>query len=76
MRVMRVKYTVQGEMFKADKPEPWSDAQVRAVLGWNFAPYGQRLLTFPASLQSPEPLRTYHLSVLLNFFDELKRKAP
>jgi hypothetical protein len=46
---------------------------------WNFdlAPDGKHIVTFPAP-PAPEPDRksSVHVTVLLNFFDELKRRVP
>jgi serine/threonine-protein kinase len=77
--IMRVKYTVNGGDFAAGKPERWPSPPIVLTrsLYWNFdvTPDGRRLLTFPAPLQAQER-PSFHITVLLNFFDELRRKAP
>jgi hypothetical protein len=47
-------------------------------LYWPFdlTPDGKRLLIFPASLLKAEEQPSFHTTVLLNFFDELRRKVP
>lgn len=75
-----MRYTSNGTSFAAGNPEPWSPAPVSSIpsLYWHFdlAPDGKRLLTFPASMQTAEEQPSFHIRVLLNFFDELRRKVP
>jgi len=74
-RVMAVSYSAKGDSFAAGKPGIWSEARLRALIGnisnYDLTPDGKRL----AAMLTPvdEPAR---LTVLLNFFDELRRRAP
>jgi serine/threonine-protein kinase len=79
-RVMRVKYKVNGMNFAAGKPQVWSPSPVNWTLGmyWNFdlAPNSKLILAFPAPDAAENEKPSFHVTVLLNFFDELKRKVP
>jgi serine/threonine-protein kinase len=78
--VMRSRYTANGAGFAAGKPQPWSPVPViwTRNLYWNFdvASDGKRLLAFPAQTRAADEQPSFHITVLLNFFDELRRKAP
>src|SRR5207249_579044 len=75
-RVMAVGYTAKGDSFAAGKPRVWSETRLlnNNNINYDVAPDGKRLaaLVFEASTEKP-PTR---LTVLLNFSDELRRKAP
>ncbi len=76
--VMAVSYSATGGTFTAAKPRPWAaGVQLLGVSEANFdiAPDGKRIAAFVASEANEEKLPT-HLTFLLNFYDELKRKAP
>ena len=77
-RVMAVSYTAKGESFAPGKPRVWTETRLR-VSGtgstYDLAPDGKRLAAMVADDASGEKLPT-HLTFLLNFFDELRRKAP
>jgi serine/threonine-protein kinase len=73
-RVMAVSYTAQGESFAAGKPRVWSETRLLNVIGipvYDLAPDGKRIAAILAGDQGPT-----HLTFLLNFFDELRRRAP
>jgi len=73
--IMAVDYSTQGDSFHAGKPRIWSPLPVRRMgLRQNFdlSPDGKRVVMFPQS-ESQESLR---FTFLLNFFDEVRRKAP
>ena len=77
-RVMTVGYTTQGDSFAAAKPRVWTEARLRTIgvpSTYDLAPDGKRLAAFVADDGRGEKLPT-HLTFLLNFFDELRRKAP
>lgn len=71
-RIMVVNYTATGDSFEPDKPRPWT-SQVLADLGNNrtvdLSPDGNRF----AVLISGE--RQSHVMVLVNFFDEVRRRV-
>jgi len=79
-RVMMVTYTAKGPSFAPDKPRVWSLTPILALgMLWNFdlAPDGKRILAFPAAPMSDgDDKASVHVTVLLNFFDELKRRLP
>ena len=78
--IMVVPYAVSGRNFEPGKPRQWTPAAI--TLTGNFPPYdlmpdGKRMVVFPAAEASAGGEKTnLHLTFLLNFFDELKRKAP
>ena len=77
-RVMAVGYSVEGETFAAGKPRVWTEARLRnfgIYSNYDLAPDGKRLAALLADDASGEKGPT-HLTFLLNFFDELRRRAP
>ncbi len=77
-RVMAVTYTAKGDSFAAGKPRLWTETRLRGIANfytYDLAPDGKRLAAFVANDASAEKPPT-HLTFLLNFFDELRRKAP
>ena len=78
VRVMTVSFSTKGESFAAGKPRLWTDARVFAPQGssyYDLAPDTKRLATMVADEQGAGKPPT-HLTFLLNFFDELRRRAP
>jgi serine/threonine-protein kinase len=75
--IMVADYTAAGEAFSPGTPRRWSETQV-AVTGVyqpvDLAPDGKRFLVFP--MDRPDGNATVHVTFLLNFFDELKRRLP
>jgi serine/threonine-protein kinase len=77
-RIMVVEYTTDGGSFAARRARPWSDVQLfnTGVSNFALAPDGKRFAVFPL----PEPMRgengTVRVTILLNFFDELRRRMP
>jgi serine/threonine-protein kinase len=76
-RVMTVSYTAKGDSFAAGKPRAWAETRLRATGGgvYDLAPDGKRLAAMVADDASGEKPTT-NLTFLLNFFDELRRRAP
>ena len=78
-RVMAVGYTAKGDSFAVGKPRVWTETRLRGAVGtgstYDLAPDGKRLAAFAGDDAGGEKLPT-HLTFLLNFFDELRRKAP
>jgi serine/threonine-protein kinase len=76
-RVMAVSYSGKGDSFSAGKPRAWAETRLRAALGgvYDLAPDGKRLAAMLADDANGEKPPT-HLTFLLNFFDELRRRAP
>jgi Tol biopolymer transport system component len=77
-RIMATTYTAKGDSFAAGKPQLWSQRNSIAAADtypYDLAPDGKRF----AVVQNPEVTRdrsTDSVTVLLNFFDELRRKVP
>jgi Tol biopolymer transport system component len=78
-RIMVATYTAKADSFAADKPRPWSNTQIREPAGmWNLdlAPDGKRFAVFLRPDATGEQKGSVHVTVLLNFFDELRRRVP
>jgi serine/threonine-protein kinase len=70
-RVMVVDYAVNGDLFSPGLPRPWNEAAV-AFQGFDLMPDGKRIVEIPSGEQK-EPT---HATLLMNFFDDLRRLAP
>jgi serine/threonine-protein kinase len=78
-RIMVTDYAATGGSFSSAKPRVWSDRQIRPVggfLSYALAPDGKRFAVFPMPEASAEEKGAAHVTFLLNFFDELRRKVP
>jgi serine/threonine-protein kinase len=79
-RLMVTDYTATtGGSFSSGKPRVWSDRPIRKVgLGGSFAlaPDGKHVAVFPLPETNAEDKDAAHVTFLLNFFDELRRKVP
>jgi len=80
-RIMVSDYTGKGDSFAGDKPRPWSNTQILDLFGttvWNLdlSPDGKRFAVIPRPEATGEPKGSVHVTVLLNFFDELRRRVP
>ena len=75
---MAVSYTAKGDSFIAAKPRVWSDVRLQTgvgVQGFDITPDGKHVVAvLPEAGEKQKPAN--HLTVLLNFGDELRRKAP
>jgi len=74
---MSVSYTAKGDTFTAAKPRAWSEVRLREVGGtpvFDLAPDGKRLAAFVAD--ETDGKLPASLTFLMNFTDELRRKAP
>jgi serine/threonine-protein kinase len=76
-RVMTVRYTVEGDSFKAAKPSLWSEARLAnlSVHNYDLAPDGKRIAAIMAADDSNGRTPLTHLTFLVNFFDELERRT-
>jgi hypothetical protein len=76
-RIMVVEYQVNGNSFEARKPRVWSERQLfyPGILNLDLHPDGQRfaVLTAPDAASTS---RLFHVTMLFNYFDELKRVIP
>ena len=77
-RVMAVSFTAKGDTFTAAKPRVWSEIRLMAGVGvqeFDIAPDGKHIVAIlPDGDDKQKPAN--HLTILLNFGDELRRKAP
>jgi hypothetical protein len=79
--IMVAGYTASGDSFTADKPREWSPAPIQMVgNNWplDLAPDGRRFVVYPTdtSQAAGSEKTSVHVTMLLNFFDELKRRIP
>ena len=73
-RIMAVKYTAKGDTFVPEKPRVWL-AKIGGSRYWDLAPDGKRVVV-AMPLETPQaPKGEHEVTFLLNFFDELRRKA-
>jgi Tol biopolymer transport system component/DNA-binding winged helix-turn-helix (wHTH) protein len=80
-RIIVVRYTANEHSFVPEKPRLWSPAPLfrptyNALWNLDIAPDGRRFVVLaPPEFSSAEPA-TVHATILLNFFDELRRRLP
>jgi Tol biopolymer transport system component len=78
-RIMVTPYIVTGRAFSPGKPAAWSETPI-GLTGVNIpldlAPDGKRFVVFPGIETVAADKSTLHITFLLNFFDELKRRLP
>ncbi len=76
-RIMVVPYTAAAGAFRAEKPRVWSETpvQLRPAFGATFDlhPDGERVAMAPVTEATAGPT---HVTLIFNFFDELRRLAP
>ena len=78
-RIMVADYTAKADSFASGKPRLWSATRIRdfaGVANFDVAPDGKRLAVFPLPEAKEEEKGSVHVTFLLNFFDELRRKVP
>ena len=78
--IMVVPFSVNGESFVNEKPRLWSEVRVGVTPpGDNpltFAPDDKRFAVFPNATLNDEKQGNLHVTFLLNFFDEVRRRIP
>lgn len=75
--LMVVRYTVDGESFRASRPEPWSPTPIihRSMMhSYALHPDGERVVGLALDVTKLPMQRTVQL--VFNLFDELRRIAP
>ncbi len=72
-QVMAARYTVQGDTFVAEKPRVWI-AKLGGTL-FDVAPDGRRVAVLAPVASADAPKQEHEVVLLLNFFDELRRRA-
>jgi Tol biopolymer transport system component len=79
-RIMVATYSAKGDSFAPDKARPWAQTQILEpnALNWNLdlAPDGKRFVVAPRREATGGQKGSVHVTVLLNFFDELRRRVP
>ena len=79
-QIMAVAYTAKGDGFVAGKPRVWLAklGGFRAGFGnaWDLAPDGKRVAVVTPAETAEVPRQDHEVVMLLNFFDELRRRAP
>jgi serine/threonine-protein kinase len=78
-RIMVVDYTATGDSFIQSEPRLWSKQQLQYSGGnpnYDLAPDGKRFAIFPELKAPAEEKGNVHVTFLLNFFDELRRRVP
>jgi serine/threonine-protein kinase len=77
-RIMVVDYAVNGVSFVPGKPRVWYDKQLftAGTSNMDLAPDGRHFAVFALSEPAPGEKGSVHVTMLLNFFDELKRRIP
>ena len=77
---MAVGYTAAGDSFEAGKPVVWSERNLAYLGGcypYDLAPDGKRFaVTLDARAGELGLKPTDSVTVLMSFFDELRRKVP
>lgn len=75
--IMAATYMTKGDSFASEKVRPWSNQQILWAGIWNFdlSPDGKRLVVFPLHQTSEATKPSVHVTFLLNFFDEIRRKT-
>jgi serine/threonine-protein kinase len=75
---MVADYSIRGDSFSAGKPKVWSQRKL-AFIGSNYsydlAPDGKRFAVVLNAARMEEQKSADSVTVLLNFFDEIRRKA-
>ena len=79
--IMVAGYTDRGDAFVFGKPQVWSphplmDLGSPPVGAFDLAPDGKRFAAVLNADGTAEPKPVTHLTFLLNFFDELRRRVP
>jgi Tol biopolymer transport system component/tRNA A-37 threonylcarbamoyl transferase component Bud32 len=78
-RIAVAGYTVKGDTFQASKPLVWFDKQIYAPTSdgnFDVAPDGRRIVAMMPQQLTGESGGAVHVTFLLNFFDELRRRVP
>ena len=74
-QIMRVGYHVSGNSFVTETPRVWT-TNVRSDGGFDLAPDGGRILVSVPVIAPGAQAREHSVVFVLNFFDELRRRAP
>jgi len=78
-RMMAVSYAAKGDSFAAGRPRVWSEIRgpdMGNLSTYDLAPDGKRLAAIVGNDEINGQKPSMHLTFLVNFFDELRRKVP
>jgi serine/threonine-protein kinase len=85
-RIMVVDYTAEGNSFHNSKPRLWTDKQIGTIVEnipfgrggrlFDLTPDGRRIIAWEPEEQTKEPKVNLHVTMLLNWFDEVRRRLP
>jgi serine/threonine-protein kinase len=78
-RIMVTGYAARGDSFTASKPKPWSGQQLATPIddaNFDVAPDGTTIEALVPPPAAEEDKASLHVTFLLNFFDELRRRVP
>ena len=77
-RVMALGYKVEGDSFLPGKPRAWYDQPLfyAGTSNLDLASDGKRFVVLALPEKAPGEKGTVHVTMLLNFLDELKRRIP
>jgi serine/threonine-protein kinase len=77
-RIMSSGYSAKGDSFAPGKPKVWSEIRFLFLSSssYDLFPDGKRVAAILDDSASSEQKPITHLTFLLNFFDELQRRAP
>jgi serine/threonine-protein kinase len=79
-RIMVTGYMVQGDSFVPDKPRLWSEKALANTVNFSrnvdLAPDGKRVVALMPAERLETQQSQHQVVFLLNFFDELRRRAP
>jgi serine/threonine-protein kinase len=77
-RIMVADYAVDGASFLPGQPKPWSGKQVfyTGTSNLDLAPDGKRFVVLSLPESERDTKASVHVTVLLNFFDEVRRRVP
>jgi len=76
--LMAVDYQAKADSFEAGNPRSWTDSTLNAVGSlspYDVAPDGKRIVAISRSSDSDDK-GSVHVELILNFFDELRRRIP
>ena len=74
-QLMAVSYSVNGDSFVAEKPRVWIDKL--GGTSYDLAPDGKRVAVLtPVAVAAETPKPDHEVTILFNFFDELRRRVP
>ena len=78
-QIMVAGYTAKGDAFAPERPRLWSETRLAdggMTLNYDLHPDGKRIVALmpaePADGKKPDS----HVTILFNFFDELRRRVP